>query len=40
MIFIGDLRRFLMMPSACKWNAIVRDYTAKYEGTLLIRSRP
>ncbi len=38
MIFIGDLRRFLFMPFSCKWNAWVRDITAKYEGGFLIRS--
>jgi len=38
MFFIGDIRRFLFMRFDCKWNAWVRDYTAKYEGTWLIRS--
>ena len=38
MFFIGSLRRFLFMPFSCKWNAWVRDVTAKYEGTWLIRN--
>jgi len=38
MFYIGSLRRFLFMPFSCKWNAWVRDITAKYEGTWLIRS--
>lgn len=38
MFFIGNLRRFLFMPFSCEWNALVRDITAKYEGTWLIRS--
>ena len=39
MFFIGDLRRFLMLKGIWKWNAIVRDTTAKLEGTWLIRSK-
>ena len=39
MIFIGDLRRFLFVPWTSKWNAFVRDVTANYEGTWIIRSR-
>ena len=39
MIFIGYLRSFLLMPFPCKWNAFIRDITAKYEGSFLIRSR-
>ncbi len=39
MFFIGDLRRFLMIPFSCKWNAWVRDITAKHEGNWLIRSK-
>jgi len=39
MIFIGDIRKFLLMPFSCKWNGLVRDITAKYEGTWLIRSK-
>jgi len=39
MFFIGDLRKFLFMSFSCKWNAWVRDITAKYEGTFLIRSK-
>lgn len=39
MFFIGSLRIFLMMPFSCKWNAWVRDITAKYEGSWLIRSK-
>ena len=38
MIFIGTLRRWLMLPGSWKWNAWVRDITARYEGTWLIRS--
>lgn len=33
MFFIGDLRRFLFVPWSSRWNAWVRDITAKYEGT-------
>lgn len=39
MFFIGDLRRFLLMPFSCEWNAWIRDITAKYEGSWLIRSK-
>ena len=28
---IGKIRRFLFMPFSCKWNAWVRDITAKLE---------
>jgi len=28
---IGKIRRFLFMPFSCKWNAWVRDITAKME---------
>ena len=38
MFFIGNLRRFLFMPFSCRWNGWVRDITAKYEDTWLIRS--
>lgn len=38
MFFIGNVRRFFFMPFNCKWNAWVRDMTAKFEGTWLIRS--
>jgi hypothetical protein len=38
MIYIGTLRKFLLMPFNCKYNAFIRDITAKYEGSFLIRS--
>jgi len=38
MFFIGSLRRFLFVPWVSRWNAWVRDTTAKFEGTWLIRS--
>lgn len=28
---IGNLRRFLFVPFACKWNGVVRDVTAQHE---------
>ena len=37
--FIGSLRKFFMMPFSCKWNAWVKDITAKYDGTWLIRNK-
>lgn len=37
MFFIGDLRRALFMPFPCRWNAWVRDVTARFEGSWLIR---
>ena len=39
LFFIGDIRRFLLMPFSCKWNAWIRDTTARLEGTCLIRSK-
>ncbi len=39
MIFIGTIRRFLFVPGTHKWNAWVRDITARLEGTFLIRSQ-
>lgn len=39
MFSIGSLRRFLFVPWSSWWNAWVRDITAKYEGTWLVRSR-
>ena len=39
MFFIGTVRRFLMIKGTWKWNAWVRDITAKLEGTWLIRSK-
>ncbi len=27
---IGKIRRFLFMPFGCKWNAFVRDFTARH----------
>jgi hypothetical protein len=38
MIYIGKLRSLLLIPGSWKWNAWVRDITAKYEGSWLIRS--
>lgn len=38
MFFIGDVRGLLLVRGTHKWNAIVRDLTAKLEGTWLIRS--
>ncbi len=38
MFFIGSLRRFLFLSGSWKWNAWVRDVTAKLEGGFLIRS--
>lgn len=37
MFFIGSVRRFLFVPGESRWNAFVRDFTAKLEGTWLIR---
>lgn len=37
MIFIGTLRRALFVPWDSRWNAWVRDATAKLEGTWLVR---
>lgn len=28
---IGKIRRFLFMSFSCKWNAWIRDITARYE---------
>lgn len=28
---IGNIRRFLFVPWSSRWNAFVRDITAKYE---------
>ena len=38
MFFIGTVRRFLFVKGTHKWNAWVRDITAKLEGTWFIRS--
>ncbi len=38
MFFIGNVRRFLFVPWNSRWNAFVRDITAKLEGTRLVRS--
>jgi hypothetical protein len=38
MFFIGDVRRFFFVRGTSKWNAVVRDITAKIEGSWLIRS--
>lgn len=40
MIFIGTLRRALFTPFPSRWNAIVRDLTARLEGTIFVRSEP
>lgn len=39
MIFIGMIRHLLFIRGSHKWNAWVRDITAKLEGTWLIRSQ-
>ncbi len=39
MFFIGTLRRFLFVPWNSRWNAWVRDWTARLEGTWLVRSK-
>lgn len=39
MFFIGDIRRFLFTQNPSRWNAWVRDVTAEFEGTWLIRSK-
>jgi len=39
MFFIGDIRRLLFIKGIHRWNAWVRDITAKLEGTWLIRSK-
>ena len=38
MVFIGTLRRALFIRGEHKWNAWVRDITARLEGTILVRS--
>ena len=38
MFFIGTIRRLLFIYGTHKWNAWVRDITARLEGTWLIRS--
>ena len=37
MFYVGSLRRFLFVPWTSRWNAWVRDITAKYEGSWLVR---
>jgi len=39
MIFIGDARRFLFINGTHKWNAWVRDITAKLEGSIFSRKK-
>jgi hypothetical protein len=39
MFTIGAARRFLMVPWPSRWNAWVRDFTARLEGGILIRSQ-
>ena len=38
MFFIGTIRRLLFIRGAHRWNAWVRDVTARLEGIWLIRS--
>lgn len=41
MFFIGDVRYFLFrFCDSGKWRSLVRDITAKLEGSWLIRSEP
>ena len=40
MIYIGTIRRLLLIRGEHKWNAWVRDGTAKLEGTILISDLP
>lgn len=37
MFFVGRLRRTLFVPWDSRWNAFVRDITAKLEGTWVVR---
>ncbi len=37
MFYIGSLRRFLFVKGTHKWNAWVRDITARLEGSFLVR---
>lgn len=38
-IFIGNLRYVLLLPWSSRWNAFIRDITAKHEGSWLICSK-
>ena len=38
LFFIGRARRFLFINGTHWWNGFVRDITAKWEGSWLIRS--
>ena len=38
MFFIGDVRCLFSTPFSSRWNAWVRDLTARLEGGFLIRS--
>jgi hypothetical protein len=38
MFTIGRVRTALMLPGSWRWNAWVRDVTARLEGSWLIRS--
>ena len=38
LFFIGSLRRALFISGTHWWNGFVRDITAKFEGSWLIRS--
>lgn len=38
MFYIGTVRRLLLIPGTWKWNGWVRDFTARIEGSWLIRS--
>ncbi len=39
MLFVGDVRRALLIRGSHRWNAWVRDVTARLEGSWLIRSQ-
>ncbi len=38
LFFIGDFRRFFFVNGTHWWNGFLRDVTAKWEGSWLIRS--
>jgi len=40
MFYIGRIRRLLMVPGTHRWNAWIRDITARLGGTWFIRSIP
>jgi|GEM_PF-5715634 len=39
MLTIAQARKLLLMPFPCRWNAWIRDVTAKIEGGWLIRKQ-